>query len=108
VALFKRDDVSQSGVAELDGDRRIIRFTEKPRAGEISSRWVSAGILVLEPEVLDVIPSGRPSDFGRDILPPLLAVGRPVYGYCMGGTEKLWWIDTPEDYRRVCADWERG
>ncbi len=108
VALFKRDDVSQSGVAELDGDARIIRFVEKPRAGEIGSRWVSAGILVLEPEVLDVIPTEQPSDFGRDILPALMAVGRHVYGYCMSGNEKLWWIDTPEDYRRVCADWERG
>ena len=106
VALFGRENVGQSGVAELDGNDRIVRFVEKPGAGETASHWVSAGVLVLEPRVLDVIPTGQATDFGRDVLPALLARGYPVYGYCMGQDESLWWIDTPGDYHRVCAIWE--
>lgn len=108
VALFEREDVSHSGVAELDADDRIVRFVEKPSSRETASRWVSAGLLVLEPEVLRMIPADRPSDFGHDILPALLATGRDVYGYRMSRDEGLWWIDTPEDYRRACAAWEKG
>lgn len=107
VALFERNNVSQSGVAELDGDR-IVRFVEKPLANETSSRWVSAGILVVEPEVFDLIPDDQPSDFGRDIFPALLTSGRSIYGYRMGADERLWWIDTPQDYERVCTMWNGG
>jgi NDP-sugar pyrophosphorylase family protein len=107
VALFGRKDVSQSGVAELDGDR-IVRFIEKPRPNETPSKWVSAGVLVLEPEVFRSIPDHQPSDFGRDIFPALLASGHPIYGYRMGADEQLWWIDTPQDYQRVCAMLNEG
>jgi mannose-1-phosphate guanylyltransferase/phosphomannomutase len=99
IALFRRENVSASGIAELADDDRIVRFVEKPQADAIFSHWVNAGLLVLEPAVLTMIPPGRPADFGRDVLPGLLANGYPVYGYRM--REHLWWIDTIEDYERV-------
>jgi mannose-1-phosphate guanylyltransferase/phosphomannomutase len=101
IALFHRADPTASGVAELDPTGRITRFVEKPKPEETSSRWVNAGIYVLEPEALDHIPLTEPSDFGRDIFPSLLRAARPVYGYCMGPDEGLWWIDTPEDLARA-------
>lgn len=104
VALFRRDDVSQSGVAELDSEDRIMRFVEKPRPGETSSHWVSAGLMILEPEVARVAPPK--GDIGRDLL-PLLAAERKVAGYRMGAGEMLHWIDTPEDLRRTRAAFEQ-
>jgi NDP-sugar pyrophosphorylase family protein len=104
VALFKRDDTSQSGVAELDDSGRIRRFVEKPRLGQTDSNWVNAGLLIAEREIFDFIPEGAPVDFGRDVLPALIAAGKPVYGYRMTNNERLWWIDTPMDYQRVCSD----
>ena len=95
VALYGREDVSGSGVAELDGSGRIVRFVEKPRQGEMRSRLVNAGLLVCEPAVLDAIPPGF-SDFGRDILPTVLPDER-VGGYIMRPTDGLAWIDTPAD-----------
>ena len=59
----------------------MTRFLEKPREDEIFSHWVNAGYLVAKPNVLDAIPADRPSDFGRDILPQLLARGARIYGY---------------------------
>src|SRR5207253_8707825 len=38
--------------------------------------------------VLDTIPGGRPTDFGRNIFPALLAQGQPLYGYRMSGDER--------------------
>jgi NDP-sugar pyrophosphorylase family protein len=106
VALFHRDDPLASGIAGLDEDDRIMRFLEKPEPHQVFSHWVNAGLLVLEPEVLDYIPSNAPSDFGRDILPALIAAGRPLYGYRM--SEGLWWIDTWEDYQRLQQLAEKG
>ncbi len=99
MALFEREDPRQSGIVGLDGDDRIVRFLEKPKDDEIFSHWVNAGFLVLSPRLLDAIPAGRPSDFGRDVVRELLARNEPVYGYRM--SEPLWWIDSVEDYERT-------
>jgi NDP-sugar pyrophosphorylase family protein len=104
LAVFHRDDVAASGIVELDADDRVTRFLEKPREDEIFSHWVNAGYLVAKPSVLDAIPADRPSDFGRDVLPQLLARGARIYGYRM--TERLWWIDSPADYERTLASFE--
>jgi NDP-sugar pyrophosphorylase family protein len=105
IALYRREDVGASGIVALDDDGRVRRFLEKPREDEIFSHWVNAGYLAAKPSVLDAIPEG-PSDFGRDVLPLLLARGARVYGYRM--TEELWWIDSPADYERTVAAFERA
>ncbi|HZO94989.1 MAG TPA: nucleotidyltransferase family protein [Candidatus Baltobacteraceae bacterium] len=101
VVLYARDDVSQSGVAELGTDDRIVRFVEKPRAGETTSHWVNAGIVVAEPALLEVVPRETPSDLGRDVLPALAARGA-LRGYRMSGGH--WWFDRVEDYERAQTD----
>jgi NDP-sugar pyrophosphorylase family protein len=103
VALFERDDTSQSGVAEVDHSGRIRRFVEKPRPGEVSGAWVNAGVLVLESSVLNRITREGVQDFGKQVFPHLVADGTGLYGYRMSSKEKLWWIDTPDDLRRVQA-----
>lgn len=103
VALFHRGDVSASGVAELDPEGRVYAFKEKPRPGETESHWVSAGLLMCEPRVLDFVPGSRASDFGTDVLPALIEAGETVGGYQMGPSESLHWIDTPADLAKVEA-----
>jgi mannose-1-phosphate guanylyltransferase len=100
VALFYREDPTASGIVGLDADGRIRRILEKPRPDQIFSHWVNAGIFVLEPQILDMIPPGV-SDFGHDVLPDLLAAGAPLYGYHLSAAEGLWWIDTPADLERI-------
>jgi len=101
IALHHREDPTASGIVGLDENDRITRFLEKPRPAQVFSHWVSAGIFVLEPAVLQAIPAEGAPDFGRDVFPALLAQGAALYGYRMSHTEGLWWIDTPEDLRRV-------
>jgi mannose-1-phosphate guanylyltransferase len=101
IALHHRDDPTQSGIVGLDEDGRVNRFLEKPRAEEVFSHWVSAGILALEPQAMDAIPPDGAPDFGRDVFPALLARGAALYGYRMSEDEGLWWIDTAEDFARV-------
>jgi NDP-sugar pyrophosphorylase family protein len=99
IAVFHREDVTASGIVGIDAGDRIERFKEKPTESEVFSHWVSAGVFIVEPRVLEFIPPGKASDFGRDVLPALLVAGLPLYAYRMTG-ERLLWIDSPEDYRR--------
>jgi predicted dehydrogenase len=93
VALCHQDDVSQSGIAELSADDRMLRFVEKPGPGEEFSHWVNAGFYAASPELLSLLPEGA-SDFGRDVIPRLLGTGRMVRGYCLPVSVEG--IDTPE------------
>jgi NDP-sugar pyrophosphorylase family protein len=103
IAVHFREDMSNSGVVALDGRNRVIHFLEKPQGNQPLSNWVNAGVLVLEREVLQYIPPDAPSDFGREILPNLLAKGEQIYGYKFSGDEQIWWIDRMEDYKKVQA-----
>jgi NDP-sugar pyrophosphorylase family protein len=95
MAVYHRENPLASGIVGLDADDRVLRFLEKPRPEEVFSNWVNAGLLVIEPSVLNFIPRDRASDFGRDVLPAILAAGHRMFGYRM--LEPLWWVDTPED-----------
>ena len=108
IALFWRDDVSRRSAVKIQPDTQITRFVEKPNPAEAPSQWISAGMMVLEPEIFNYILPHTPADFGFDVLPKLLANGEKIYGYYMQKDEGLWWIDTLEDYRRTCKRWANG
>ncbi len=102
VALFEHPNPTAAGIVGLDTESRITRFVEKPPADQIFSNWANAGVYVLNPSVLDAIPAGVPSDFGRDIFPGLLAEGKALYGTPLGGY--LQDTGTPQSYRQ--ANWD--
>jgi NDP-sugar pyrophosphorylase family protein len=108
MGLFWRKDISASGVAELDGNSRIIGFKEKPKTGGVLSHWVNAGIFLCEAKVHQFIPPGRSCDFGQDILPAMLSAGEPMYGYTLGPGESLLWIDTQDDLARTESVLQEG
>lgn len=104
IAVYRRENATAGGIVSLQEDNRIVRFQEKPRRGEVFSSWVNAGIMVCEPALLNSIPPGV-SDFGRDVIPAMIAQGKALYAYCMDEKrEKLWWVDSPEDYQRTKAE----
>ena len=104
IALFWRPDTSQSGIAEVDSEGWVTRFVEKPRSAQVFSHWANAGVLVLEPALVDTIPADGAPDFGRDLLPRWIDERRRVLGYQMSAAERLWWIDTPRDLARVIGE----
>src|SRR5712692_4306588 len=98
VALCHNDELGSSGIAELSDDGRILRFLEKPAPGEEFSHWVNAGIYAASPALLPLLPAGA-SDFGRDVIPALLASGSIVRGFVLPVAVEG--IDTPEMLARA-------
>ncbi len=95
------DDPSRFGVVSTDDDGRVLAFVEKPTPGEAPSNLINAGTYILEPDVLERIPDGRPVSIERETFPDLAAGGR-VYGVASAA----YWLDagTPAAYLQAHAD----
>jgi mannose-1-phosphate guanylyltransferase len=79
----------------------VHRFIEKPAADEVTTNLVNAGIYVLEPEVLGMIPEGTEVSIEREIFPYLQAEGR-LRAY----VSSSYWKDigTPRSYLAASHD----
>ena len=99
MALYEVDNPTQCGIVELDEKSRVMRFVEKPAPDQVFSRLANAGVLVVQPEVLDLIPSDSVCDLGHDVFPKMLGQGMGIVGYPI--RESLIDIGTPERYRRA-------
>ena len=73
------DKVSSYGVVVADDAGRITAFQEKPSQETARSNFISTGIYIFEPEVLDLIPSGVSFDIGSQLFPLLVERGLPFY-----------------------------
>jgi len=76
IVLTSVEDPTAYGLVEVDHDMRVRRFIEKPAADEVTTNLINAGIYVLEPEVLEMIPAGREVSIEREIFPELQSMGR--------------------------------
>ena len=94
------------GIVITDEEGRVLRFLEKPSWGEVFSDTINTGIYLLEPSVFPAIPAGRPYDFGKELLPALLAGGRPLWGHVAAG----YWRDVGDlaEYRAAHLDILQG
>lgn len=94
------------GIIIIDENGRVQRFLEKPTWGQVFSDTVNTGIYIMEPEVLDAVPTGEVVDWSGDVFPRLVRDGAPVCGYVAEG----YWEDvgTHESYLRAQADGLRG
>lgn len=85
IGLLSIDDPREFGIADMDINGRILRFFEKPKAGEIFSNLASTGIYVCNPSVFDRIPSGTKFDFAKDLFPAMLKADEKINGILVRG-----------------------
>jgi len=102
------EDASRFGVIGVDGDRRIVKFLEKPKKPfatpwDASKTLISMGVYLFKTPVLikalmrDARNSRSSHDFGRDIIPSLIDSQR-VFAYPF---DDYW-----EDIGTIDAYWE--
>lgn len=94
-------DPSRYGLVRLAGDGRVRQFLEKPRPEDIDTNLINAGLYVLEPDVLDLVPEGRAVSIEREVFPQLCERGE-VFGLALPG----YWLDvgTPSTYLQAHRD----
>jgi len=101
IVLTSVEDPTDYGLVEVDYEMLVHRFLEKPAADEVTTNLVNAGIYVLEPEVLAMIPAGREVSIEREIFPYLQAERR-LRAY----VSSSYWRDigTPRSYLAASHD----
>ena len=115
IALREVEDVEGYGIADINKDRRISRFVEKPTPKEAPSNLANTGLYMVSPEirkifnekgVKQIIKEKKRLDFGYDFIPYIIKTGRPVYGYTLKG---CWYdVGTPKRYLDAMQDMLNG
>ena len=100
IFLTPVEDPRRYGLVELREDGAVASFLEKPGEWQ-GTALINAGVYVLEPEVLEMIPRGRLFSIERGVFPKLASAGS-LYGYVDHG----YWRDigTPDSYLQAHFD----
>ncbi len=83
------EEASRFGIMSTNEDGSIYKFTEKPKVPD--STKASMGIYVFTKEKLlrylreDAADKGSSNDFGKNIIPNMLAAGERMYAYSFDG-----------------------
>ncbi len=115
------EEASRFGIMNVDADGRIVEFEEKPK--EPKSNLASMGIYIFEYDALkkylceDEANPDSSNDFGKDIIPKMLASGEKMMSYTfegywkdVGTVQSLWeanmdLIDTPPKFDLSDRSW---
>ena len=106
IVLTPVENPSAYGLVETDAERKVLRFLEKPKPEELenlTTKNINAGIYVLEPTVLDLIPKGENYSFEYNLFPALLEKKKAFFAFVM---ENEYWRDigTAESYLNAHQD----
>lgn len=103
LALVEVEEDTRYGTVETDETGAVTAFWEK-EAARTAPAWINAGVYVLGPALIAMIPEGKVS-LERDVFPRF--VGRGLYGSAFPDADFLD-IGTPEDYGRAATVLERS
>ncbi len=102
ICLSRVEDPSAFGVVPTREDGEVVGFIEKPPPGAAPTDWINAGTYVLEPSVLDRIPSRLNVSIERETFPRMVETRGALYAYA----SDAYWIDigTSDKYLEAHAD----
>jgi NDP-sugar pyrophosphorylase family protein len=106
MSLYHVPNPTEVGLVGLDGYGRVTRFVEKPRLEQVFTDLANAGVLVIEPDIVDCIPPDTFYDFGQHLFPQLLQSGVSIYGWVIPQGTYLLDIGTPEKYAQAQKEWK--
>ncbi len=100
LGLFPVDDPLSYGLVRREQGGAVTGFLEKPTPEEVDTDEISAGMYVLERQVVDLIPGGRAVSIEREVFPRL--VGQGLHGLRLEG----YWMDIGTPDRYLSATWD--
>jgi glucose-1-phosphate adenylyltransferase len=100
------EEASRFGILEVNQDYQVVRFDEKPKVP--LSNIANMGVYLFNIEALDKvlwedhIDTNSSHDFGKDVIPKMLAQNYKIFGYPYSG----YWVDvgTIDSYWKAHMD----
>ena len=100
IGLWQVPNPSEFGIVGLSNEQSgkidggleegyVVKFLEKPEPENAFSDVINAGLYIIEPEVLELIPEDEKYDFSKQLFPKLLELGWPIFGKKIEGV----WFD---------------
>jgi len=83
------EDPREYGLMQVDTENRVMQFIEKPAWGQVTTNLANTGIYLMRPDVMALVPEGRPFDFAKDLFPQLMERGEEIFCCPMEG----YWCD---------------
>jgi len=110
ITLASVDNPSAYGLVETADDGSVIRFIEKPKPEQLTNlkiNTINAGIYILEPSILDLIPKNENSSFEYNVFPSILEKQKKFCAYILKDT---YWRDigNPQSYLEAHHDFLSG
>ena len=110
LALVSVPDPSAYGLIESDAENRIVGFIEKPSPEQLltlTTKTINAGIYILEPEILDLIPENENFSFEYNVFPAILKKRLDFRSFLL---DEYYWRDigTPASYLTAHHDFLIG
>jgi mannose-1-phosphate guanylyltransferase len=102
IALTQVEDPSAFGVVPTRADGEVVGFIEKPPRDLAPTNWINAGTYVLEPALMERIPSRVNVSIERETFPRMVETRGSLFAFKGGG----YWLDigTPAKYLEAHAD----
>lgn len=81
VVATAETDPREYGIIKVDKENRIVGFVEKPSWNQAVSSLANTGVYIINPECLDLVPTGKSYDFAADLFRVMLEKDMPIYCY---------------------------
>lgn len=105
--LHPNDHPFDSDLVDIDENHRVTAFYPKPHHDHRYYRnLVNAALYILSPKILEYIPKGKSSDFGKNVFSKALENNTDFCGYI--SPEYVKDMGTPSRYEDVCNDVTSG
>ena len=110
MALWEVEDPTEYGIVGLSQTHGgpvesnlktgyISRFKEKPTKEEAFSNLINAGLYIIEPDILEMIPNGKKYDFSKELFPKMLQNEIPMYAKTVRG---IWFdVGQPDEIHKA-------
>jgi NDP-sugar pyrophosphorylase family protein len=110
ILLAPVEDPSKFGLVESGPNGEVIRFLEKPspdQLADLKTTNINAGLYILEPSILDMIPAAENRSFEYDVFPAVINQKRKFYCHVLADD---YWRDvgTPASYLAAHHDFLSG
>jgi mannose-1-phosphate guanylyltransferase len=110
IVLVPVEDPSKFGLVETGKAGEVLGFLEKPSPATLAEKnfsTINAGIYVLEPKILDLIPAGENCSFEYDVFPSIIRNQRRFFSHVL--TDEYWRdLGTPSSYLAAHHDFLDG
>lgn len=102
ISLACVEDPTSYGLVPIDEKGKVIQFLEKPKHGEVSANLINAGVYIIGPHIMRLVPEGKKYSFERELFPEVLDKGYRVFGY----VSNYYWLDVGTPRKYLMAHWD--